>query len=410
VGIDARLFDGRHGGIQQAVIGLAFGLSRLEDGDETYCFLGYRGASQWLQDHMHGPCETILCQVPRQLRIVERLTSSPWGKALALRMGAHLKRLWQRTPISNGMIEGTGIGVMHFTFQSAFLTPIPFIYQPWDLQHVHFPENFSTYQKKNRDYRYGLFCKQSKMVAVASRWMKAELVRHYSLPALKVRVVPAGPPVDAYPLIQRKDLERVRRSYDLPEAFILFPSQTYPHKNHLGLCEALAMLRDQHGIVVPVICTGMQTDFFARIASRLKQLGQSTQVRFLGYIPPLDLKCLYKLCRFMIFPSRYEGWGLPISEGLRLGVPVACSHLPVLKEQAADAALFFDPSHPYAVADAVKSLWIDDQLCLKLSRRAMQVANRFNWEHTAKIFRAFYRQLSMRPLSPEDRDLIEGSE
>ena len=87
------------------------------------------------------------------------------------------------------------------------------------------------------------------MVAVASRWMKGELIRHYNLPAWKVRVIPVGPPVDAYPSIQEKDLERVRKSYDLPESFIFFPSQTYPHKNHLGLLEALSILRKCHGII-----------------------------------------------------------------------------------------------------------------------------------------------------------------
>lgn len=407
--IDARLFDGRHGGIQQAVIGLAFGLSCFPDGDEKYYFLGYRGADQWLRVHMRGSCETISSAVPRQLRIIEILTSFPFGKSLLLRMGTHLKGLWKRTPVSDGTIEAAGFEIMHFTFQSAFSTRLPSIYQPWDLQHLHLPENFSIYQQKSRNHRYYFFCNQSQMVAVASRWIKGELIRHYNLPAGKVRVIPVGPPVDAYPSIQDKDLERVRRSYDLPESFIFFPSQTYPHKNHLGLLEALSILRSHHGIIAPVICTGMQTDFFSKIADHLRKLEQNSQVRFLGYIPPLDLKCLYRLCRFMIFPSTYEGWGLPISEALRLGVPVACSDLLVLKEQAGDAALFFNPAHPHDIAEAIRSLWTNDQLCLALSERAMRAANRFNWENTAKIFRAYYRQLGQRPLSSEDRDLIQDS-
>jgi glycosyltransferase involved in cell wall biosynthesis len=324
-------------------------------------------------------------------------------------MAANLRRVWQRTPASDGLIEAAGIDIMHFTFQSAFLTSIPSIYQPWDLQHLHLPEYFSNYQKKSRNHRYGLFCKQSQIVVVASKWMQAEMIRHFNLPASKVRVVPAGSPVDAYPLIQSNDVERVRISYNLPESFILFPSQTYAHKNHLGLLEALSILRNQHGILPPVVCTGAQTDFFSRISNHLKKLKLDAQVRFFGFIPPLDLKCLYRLSRFMVFPSRYEGWGLPISEGLRLGVPVACSDLPVLKEQAADAALFFNPANPFDIAEAIRSLWTDDHLCQELSIRAMKVSNRFNWEHTARIFRAFYRQMGRRPLGSEDRDLIENS-
>jgi glycosyltransferase involved in cell wall biosynthesis len=111
----------------------------------------------------------------------------------------------------------------------------------------------------------------------------------------------------------------------------------------------------------------------------------------------------------MIFPSRYEGWGLPISEALRFGVPVACSDLPVLREQAADAALFFNPSNPHDMVDAIRGLWTNDQLCMELSKRAMKVAERFSWEQTARIFRAFYRQLGRRLLTPDDRDLIRHS-
>lgn len=111
----------------------------------------------------------------------------------------------------------------------------------------------------------------------------------------------------------------------------------------------------------------------------------------------------------MVFPTLFEGWGMPISEAFLAGAPVACSSVTSLPEQAGDAALAFDPLRPEEIADAIIRLWTDEALRSTLVGRGRARVARFGWERTARIFRAHYRRVANRPLTSEDRELIASS-
>jgi len=246
------------------------------------------------------------------------------------------------------------------------------------------------------------------MVAVASSWGKRDLIRHYNLPEEKVQIVPIAPVLSAYPTPIESDLRLVRQKYSLPEAFIFYPAQTWAHKNHIGLLEALAILRNQHGLKVSLVSSGRLNDFFPKIAGRARELRLADQVRFIGFVSPLELQCLYRLCQGMIFPSKFEGGGLPLMEAFFAGTPVACSNVTVLPEQAGDAALTFDPDKPEKIAEAVRRLWTEEALRIVLIRRGRERAAHFTWERTARIFRAHYGRLANRTLTEEGRALLTG--
>jgi glycosyltransferase involved in cell wall biosynthesis len=236
--------------------------------------------------------------------------------------------------------------------------------------------------------------------------MKKELVKHLGLQQSKVKVIPMAPSVDAYPAAIEKDLSAARQKFQLPESFLFYPAKTWGHKNHIGLFEALSILRAQHGLTPPLICSGGETPFSPAIRNRMMELNLASQVRFIGFVTPFELVSLYRLSRCLIFPSKYEGWGLPITEAMRLGVPVACSALAVLREQADDAALFFDPGDPQAIAGAINRLWTEVDLRKSLSEKGIAQASQFSWDRTARIFRAHYRRLAGRPLTEEDALLL----
>ena len=404
--VDGRLLTGQSGGIEQAIIGLASGFSQLRDGDEEFLFLVYANESSWLSPYIGGPCR--LLPVPyKTLRKVQRLAISfPLAPSLFKALAKLTLNFIKELPVSDGTIESAHVDIMHFTFQSAFKTNVPSIYQPWDLQHVHLPSFFAEHERIIRDLKFRTYCDQAQMVSVASRWMKEELIKHLGLPQSKVKVIPMAPSVDAYPAPIETDLLSVRQKLGLPESFLFYPAKTWGHKNHLALFEALSILRAQHGLTPPLICSGGKTHNFLEIHDRMRELDLASQVRFIGFVTPLELVSLYRLSRCVIFPSRYEGWGLPITEAMRLGVPVACSTVPVLMEQAGDAALFFDPVDPQAIANAISRLWKDDNFRQDLSRKGLAQASRFTWERTSRIFRAHYRMLVGGPMSEEDTHLV----
>jgi glycosyltransferase involved in cell wall biosynthesis len=409
--IDARLIDGMYAGVQNFITGLAYGLSKLRDGDEEYLFLTYAGIDSWLRPFIGGRCKILPGPTAPE-------PQAGWKRAskfvfpAAYRIWRELKRVTDdkniTIPKSDGIVERAGVDLMHFTTQSGFLTDIPSIYHPWDLQHLHLPQLFSSRDHLIREVQYRAFCEQARMVATASSWTKMDLIQNYDLAKDKVRVIPLAPILAVHPKPSDEEITAVRNKYSLAPAFIFYPAQTYAHKNHMGLLEALAILRDRYGLSIPCISSGRLTDFFPNIRERIQELQLFDQVQFLGFVSPLELSCLYKLCLFLVFPTRFEGWGMPLMEAFVAGVPVACSNVTCLPDQVGNAALLFNPSKPGEIADAIYRLWIDASLRSVLLERGKQRVLIFTWEKTAKMFRAHYRRIAGRRLTEEDCALLDA--
>jgi hypothetical protein len=191
VGIEARLQDGVSGGVQQIVLGMAQGLSRLE-GPEEYHFHLYPDSSEWLQPYLKGPCR--------------RLEGAPLGlakKAAGLKRA--LKPLLRAAPLdwawgrwskrlrhSDGSFERAGVEAVHFPYQAAFYTALPSVYQPHDLQHLHYPRYFSASERDWRERSYRAWCAQAELVVMMTQWGKQDLVERYGLQPQKVAVIEGG--------------------------------------------------------------------------------------------------------------------------------------------------------------------------------------------------------------------------
>lgn len=408
--LDARLVDGS-GGVQQVVLGLASGLSKLTDGDEQYFFLSYNNHCEWLRPYLQGACQLLLVPDYYESEQAKR-------KRFLASVSPVLQKIWHRlkyligprvihVPHSDGTIEKADIEVMHFTKQVAFLTNIPSIYEPYDLQHLHLPQFFTPLQSLDREVQYRTFCQQAHLVSAMTTWVKQDLIKQYALLPEKIVVVPRPPVLTAYSA--HEDLLVTRQKFTLPDTFIFYPAQTWPHKNHLGLLESLAILRDQFGSTVVLVCSGKQNDFFPKIKQCIHKLQLTQQVQFLGFVNPLELQALYQLSRAMIFPSKFEGWGLPLVEAFLVGTPVACSNVTSLPDLVGDSALLFNPDQPLEIAAAIHRLWVDPFLREQLIERGRKNVTRFSWEKTARTFRAYYRQIANRSLTDEDRVLLQTS-
>jgi glycosyltransferase involved in cell wall biosynthesis len=405
--IDARV-QGLPGGIAQVVIGLAHGLSGLADGDEEYVFLVRRDGEAWVKPYLRRPCPIVFApEAPAERSVARRsLDRVPGARYLWDRLSPALGRRSFQVPRSDGTIEDTRSAVVHFALQTGCLTPIPSIYQPHDLQHRHLPDFFPPRHRMTRDLLMKPLCEQARAVAVVSTWVKQDLVRQYGLAEEKIHVVPTAPPTDAYPTPAGNDLAASRGKFHLPESFILYPAQTFEHKNHLRLLEALRWLRDRQGLTVPLICCGKESAPARKIHRCITAWNLQGQVRLVGYVSALELQCLYRLCRAVVIPSLFEAASFPLWEAFAAGAPAACSNVTSLPAQAGDAALVFDPLDPQAMADSVRRLWTDQTLRQTLIERGRANVARFTWERTARHYRALYRQTAGWPLTEEDRAIL----
>ncbi|MCS6835707.1 MAG: glycosyltransferase family 4 protein [Anaerolineae bacterium] len=404
IGIAAQFRDGKQGGVQQFVIGLAQGLSRLS-GDDEYIFFAYADQTEWLKPYLSGPC---------RLEITHPAPDVPWYKR-PFRQSKALRRVWhalrQRTshvvvPRSDGFIESYKLDLMHFTNQDAFLTTVPSIYHPWDLQHLHLPNFFTPLEREHRETRYRAFCEQARMVAAASTWIRDDLLAHYALPSDKVRVVPMASVLVGYPQPSETQIQALRAR--LPQRFLYYPAQTWPHKNHLGLLEALALLRDNYQLRVPVVFSGGQNAYAKIIRRTIKRLRLNGQVISLGYVSQTEVQALYQLAEALVFPSLFEGWGLPITEAMSAGLPILCARTTHLPRLVANAGLLFDPYDPHAIAQAIRQLWTDSALRRDLRARSLARASLFTWETTARHFSAHYHRLLGQTLNPQEQALLDA--
>ena len=408
--IDARLRDGEMGGVQQTLIGLAHGLSQLEDADEEYLFLAVEDSCDWLRPHLRGRCGVLpaaraVPAAPRGLGGLARRLADVGPVRRQIERGPLGRLVRVEVPTSDGTIERSGADVMHFALQAGFWTKVPSIYVPHDLQHAHHPEYFSPFELRWRAVHYGPLANQARAVVALSAWGKGDLIQHLRLPSEKVAVIGWAPVIDAYGEPGSEEA-RVLSHFNLPPQFVLYPAQTWRHKNHLRLLDALARLRDRDGLAIHVVCTGQQNDHYPSIQRRVRALGLEEQVRFLGYVSGAEVKSLYRAARALVFPSEFEGYGMPVAEAFRAGLPVACSNATSLPELAAGAALLFDPTSVDEIANALRRVWSDDGLRVDLARRGRERAAALSWREVARRYRALYRFIARRELGADDVALL----
>jgi len=404
--------DGFAGGIEQFLMSLIGALGQLTDGPERYLLVAMPGNEKRLAQAMGANQRvTVRAQRPWKEAMAQRLGRlapyvAPWYSRIQFRVrGANAFRPAQ----SNGYFESLGCDVVHFPFQHYEITSVPSIYNPHDLQHRHYPKFFTAAEFAQCDVLHATACRQSAAVAAESFAARADIIQQYNIPPEKVVAILRGAPTVFYRNPIPDDMEAIRRRYNLPPRFLFFPAQYWPHKNHLRLLESLARLRDTHGLVANLVCTGRPAHDWPRVHQQARTLRLDGQVSFLGYVEPSHLRALYRLADFLIFPSLFEGGGFPLLEAFQEGAPVACSTATSLPEYGGDAVLLFDPTSIDAMADAIHQMWSDAGLRQSLRDRGSARAQLFTWEQTARTYRALYRKIAGQKLGSQDADLLENA-
>lgn len=230
--------------------------------------------------------------------------------------------------------------------------------------------------------------RHSHRIIVPSESTKDDLTRLLHAPLTKIDVVPMGVRL---PPSTSSDLGDVRRRYELGDPrVVLTTSAKRPHKNLRALLEAWALIpAERRGVLV---LTGYPTPHEQELRLHADALGIAASTRFPGWVPPNDLEALYQLAQCFVFPSLYEGFGLPVLEAMARGIPVACSGRASLAEVVDGAARLFDPENPRAIADALDEILSSADLSERLRQAGRERARRFTWSATARGTLAAYER------------------
>ena len=291
--------------------------------------------------------------------------------------------------------------VVHCPYQILHPKPgrhwnLPYVINLHDLQHEHFPEFFTPKDLERRKTRYLASAMAAQAVCVVDEWTRRDVLSHLPIPESKVHVAPFGPTWEVAAALTPEDRRQLLERYDLPPAFAFYPAQTWPHKNHARLVEALGALH-QRGVQIPLVCTGHINDHGTRIKAQVEALGLGSQVRFLGLIPARDIKQLYQAARMTVIPTLFEGGpGIPVLESMALGSPLAASTACGIPEAVGETAVLFDPLDIGDMARALELLWTDEALRVGLSEGARRRSALNTWKRAAATYRDVYAEALRR--------------
>ena len=231
---------------------------------------------------------------------------------------------------------------------------------------------------------YKKVIKSLDMCVVVSECTKQDLIKHFDMDQHKIKVIYLGADKRFRPL-DKKTVEDVKAKYNIREPFLLSIGSV-PRKNIEGIIRGFAASLAQQKFILVLSCN-MDIDKYQQIT---RDLGIEKRVQILSSLNDEDVVALYNGCRCFVFPSLYEGFGLPILEAMQCGVPVITSNVSACPEVAGDSAILVDPNNVGQIASAMDQVCSDDTLRKQLIEKGQQRAKHFGWDKFAQEMKAIY--------------------
>ncbi len=232
---------------------------------------------------------------------------------------------------------------------------------------------------------------RARLVITVSRISQSCLSAYAAIDPSKVRVIYNGISEHFYPVEDTETLADVRRSYGLPEVFALWLGGFRPEKNLEFLVQAWVRVLEQHP-ELQLVLAGAQTDEYLKIRREVGRRGLEQSVHFPGFIRESDLAALYSAAKLFVFPSLYEGFGMPPVEAMACGTPSVVSNSSSLPEVTGHAAMMFNPTEHEQLVWCVDRLLRDDDLYETLRREGLKQAEGFSWGKAARETLRVYQQ------------------
>jgi glycosyltransferase involved in cell wall biosynthesis len=285
---------------------------------------------------------------------------------------------WHEKFIINSLVNN-GIDIIWSLTPDCITMEMPYLIQVWDLQHrlqPYFPEVSTQNQWEEREQFYAKTLRRASFIMTGTEAGKAEIERFYQVSPEQIKILPL--PTPQFALNASVDQEQqIFSKYKIPENYLFYPAQFWPHKNHVGLLLAVQYLRDKHNLIFPVVLVGSNKGTQQYIKQLVTELALDEQVHFLGFVPQEDLICLYRKAFALTFVTFFGPDNLPPLEAFALGCPVVYSEVSGAKEQLGNAALLVDPKNPEQIALAIKSIWEDRTLRQEIIQRGLARASQW---------------------------------
>lgn len=364
IGLDARPTQGSFTGDATYWRGLIGGLAQLESENEYYLYY-YSGLKM--------PDGPVSPNMQRRVR------------------GAPTWRMWSALAFPLAL-RADRVQLAHVQYTIPPFMPCPVITSIHDVSFKRHPEFFSRKDRFILDIGVRRTGRQAARIFAISEYTKAEICELYSIGEDRVDVVYPGADSQFRPCDRAESREIVNSKYGVDGPFILTLGVIQPRKNLSRLLEGFDICRRSHGFEHKLVIAGKYGWMEENLTRRIEELGLTDDVVLTGYVPYEDLPYLYSAAGLFVYPSVYEGFGLPPLEAMACGTPVITGDRSSLPEVVGDAGAMVDPYKPEAFANAILEALADEPMRIKMSRKGLIQAQKFTWPRMARQVDALYRE------------------
>jgi glycosyltransferase involved in cell wall biosynthesis len=286
------------------------------------------------------------------------------------------------------------VDVLHVQFTAPPFSPCPVVVSIHDLSFEHLPQTFKRRSRMQLRMTVRRSARSAAHVIALSEHTRTDLINTYNLLPEKVSVVPLAASATFAPVRDDNELQRVRQTYGIDRDYILSVGSIQPRKNLRRLIEAYSLLRHAkpEGKLPQLVLVGKNAWLYDETLRSLADTNIGTSIILTGYVPESDLPALYSGALCFVYPSYFEGFGLPPLEAMKCGAPVIVGNQTSLPEVVGDAALMIDPFDVNAIAAAIQKVIIDSDFRSELRVKGLERAKVFDWKETARQTLAVYEK------------------
>lgn len=310
---------------------------------------------------------------PRPPRIrLQELLAVYLPPSVLSRLKALYRRLKVYRPPLGGVLRDLGVDLLFcpFTLPFYYDPAIPVVSVIYDLQYHYYPQFFEEEEYATRERNFKEACRLADRLICISEYVRGTVLENSDLVPEKVISIP----IRLFDRLQKpseQTIFSVLQKYGLQEnEFFFYPANFWSHKNHRMLFTAFGIYRSLHpDSGLHLLCTGAPDERMKALQEAAARMRMGPWIRFPGYVSEEEFSALMASCLALIFPSLYEGFGMPLLEAMALGKPVLCSNVTSLPEVGGDAVLFFDPKKPEEILSAIEQIMTNSELAARLVER-----------------------------------------
>jgi glycosyltransferase involved in cell wall biosynthesis len=282
--------------------------------------------------------------------------------------------------------------LLHVQYTAPAFCRTPLVVSVHDVSFLEHPEYFTSFRAVQLRCTVQRTVKAAARILTPSEFSKRSILAAYQLDDEKVVVLPNGVSSAFRPISREAAQRRVKSALGLSAPLILTVGDLQPRKNHVSLIQAFEQLVRSHPqLPHHLVIVGKETWYGSTVRAAAKKSSVASRIHFTGFVSDEELHYLYGACDVFVYPSFYEGFGLPIVEAMACGRAVACSNTSAMPEVADSAALLFDPCSQDDLTLAMRDLLLNPELRLRMERLGMQRAAMFDWQRNAgKTLELYY--------------------